>query len=262
MHVICPQTLRRVPFYEHYCNEEDYISKMGALRIRESHWWTYLLESFYYNIVDKLRIGRVFVRQKQGHFFGEHYLPGIEKREYIWHNSTKQSRLYKYLPPPSERDTTDSPYSIPDYCLNPRRPRLRRHKIKAPILTPTTTLPPMTRHYPRPPTPPFHPNPSCASHPTEDIPSSNHLVIDATNLGTDSSLPYPVAPLPDIPPEALEAMLVNGPAEVIYTNEPAAEPPEPPSVVKEKRERRHLFHRKSHEPAGSTTPTGAMPAGM
>jgi len=69
------------PFYEHYANELDYISKIGTL-----HWHL---------------PGNVFTVARDGHFFGEHYLPDFKRGKYKIYSgpSNAKSKLYSYVHP-------------------------------------------------------------------------------------------------------------------------------------------------------------------
>lgn len=101
---------------------------------------------------NNVRVGRVFSCNRQGHFFGEHYLSSLSRREYSWRGSTDHSRLYSYMPPlesppdPLSSSVTCHPLSpsvicplstplptpstplattgVPDYTLKPHRRRI------------------------------------------------------------------------------------------------------------------------------------------
>jgi len=76
--VIHPVHKVRVPHYEHFVNNHDYFGSLGAARLGDNYW----------------AVGRVFKREMTGHFFGEHYLPGIASKEYKRIGVNQQSRLY------------------------------------------------------------------------------------------------------------------------------------------------------------------------
>jgi len=173
LHVIDKGTMKRAPFYEHYVNTHDYFGSIGALRLVDAHWWA---------------VGRVFTRERRGHFFGEHYLTGIPTHEYKWRGSTSESRLYSYLPPYPTPIPSDNPYVIPEYKINPRRPRRN--------MSLTTTVP--TTHPASPTMPPLTNSPTIVSSPTthlpqappsmpstpysESTPTSTPSTLDATNI--------------------------------------------------------------------------------
>jgi hypothetical protein len=74
---------RRVPYIEHFANTGDLVANLGVLEQR-------------------LPInGRVYILDKQGHFLNADYLPGIEAKQYAWHDAPRKrhhdARLYEYL---------------------------------------------------------------------------------------------------------------------------------------------------------------------
>jgi len=75
-----PETGQKYPFYEHYANEGDYISKIGTL-----HWDL---------------PGNVFALNRTGHFLGDHYLPDFKRGLYKIYSGpcNSKSRMYTYVP--------------------------------------------------------------------------------------------------------------------------------------------------------------------
>jgi hypothetical protein len=75
---------RHVPFVEHFANTGDLVARLGVLQ-------------------GELPIeGRVYTRDKPGHFLNTHYLREIERQQaYTWHDEHgtphRDARLYQYL---------------------------------------------------------------------------------------------------------------------------------------------------------------------
>jgi hypothetical protein len=127
LHVIDKKTMKRAPFYEHYVNTHDYFGSLGAMRLRNGNWWA---------------VGRVFTCERQGHFFGEHYLTGVSQRAYTWRGSTVHSRLYSYLPD-YPTPVPSNPHTVPEYQINPRRPHHKNISSTASGNDPTVSTTPI-----------------------------------------------------------------------------------------------------------------------
>lgn len=163
---------------------------------------------------------------------GEHYLPSIGRREYTWRGSAKHSRLLSYLPPDSEllneapssspaspsllaspQSTASSSSSssslasnngVPEYVVNPRRPRRplllhpKSHAIPAPNASlemptyspvlPTSTI--SRSSYTAPPVPPYNPKPSRTKphHASHSHPSSASNEREGDDHDVDASV--------------------------------------------------------------------------
>lgn len=83
---------RRVPYLEHFANDNDLICRLGVLAQAAQKR-------------EEVRIeGPVFLRKAWGHLLNTHYLTGVEKQLYVDSKTHKRSRLYGYLggktPPP------------------------------------------------------------------------------------------------------------------------------------------------------------------
>jgi hypothetical protein len=83
-YAIDPDSYDRVPYYEHYVNTGDYVSRIGTLRIKDTANWRY--------------VGKIYAADIKGHFFGEHYLANLSRHKYAWRDQDGEgSRLYKKL---------------------------------------------------------------------------------------------------------------------------------------------------------------------
>eukprot|EP00026_Physarum_polycephalum_P007930 Phypoly_transcript_08002.p1 GENE.Phypoly_transcript_08002~~Phypoly_transcript_08002.p1 ORF type:complete len:492 (+),score=107.49 Phypoly_transcript_08002:50-1525(+) len=79
MQVYDESTKKSYPYYEHYANEYDYVAQIGIF-----HWHV---------------PGSVYTASRDGHFFGDHYLPSFQKREFKLYCGARnaKSKLYSYL---------------------------------------------------------------------------------------------------------------------------------------------------------------------
>lgn len=76
---------RRVPYMEHFANDNDLICRLGVLAQAARRRKEVRIE------------GPVFLRKAWGHLLNAHYLRGVEQRLYLDRETHQASRLYRYL---------------------------------------------------------------------------------------------------------------------------------------------------------------------
>ncbi|MCB1324082.1 MAG: hypothetical protein KDK35_02585 [Leptospiraceae bacterium] len=78
-------TVRRIGALEHFANRRDLVARLGVLAQRSIERGSIHID------------GPVFVADRYGHFFNEHYLHGVETRAFVDSRGRASARLYSYL---------------------------------------------------------------------------------------------------------------------------------------------------------------------